>query len=88
MPSVDDFYKLASGDGAETVPEPPQEPSKPENNPALEAAKERAVNYKSDKKIYIVRGDSLFSIDSLDVKVTRKGDLRDIVILNAVMVKL
>lgn len=84
----DDFYKLASGDGAGTVPETPQEPTQPDINPVLETAKERAVNYSSDKKIYIVRGDSLFSIDSTDITVTRKGDLRDIVILNAVMQKL
>lgn len=83
--SQDEFYELASGDGA--TDGKPSVTEQDTENPTLKSAKERAVNYKSDKKIYIVRGDSLFSVDSTDIKVTRKGDLRDIVISNAVMVK-
>lgn len=83
---VEDFYQLASGDGIEALKNPVSSPA-PEN-PALEAAIDRSVHYKDDQKIYIVRGDSLFSVKSTDVQVDRNGDLRNITILNAHMVKL
>lgn len=95
MVSDDDFYKFTTGLGKDQDPKPakssvdpvPRQVPTEGEYPPLDLARIRARNYQDDKKIYIVRGKDLFVIESNEIKIELKGDLRNIQIVNARMQK-
>ena len=85
-----EFYQISEGDRnrKSTSSFTPKTPAPTAHASPIDVAKQESKSYKDDGKIYIVRGEDLFVIDSADIHVTRPvNGLRTITIKKAKMLK-